>query len=412
MKRGLFLAAITLVLFLSSGTYETSGDVRSNEYVALSLVKDRDLDLQEFYTEGAAVIRYASSTGHSVAVYPTVAGIVAAPVFGLAHMAGFDIVHYKIFLARLAASLIAVGAVMGFYYFLKNIVREQTAWWAALGFGLGTHVWSIASRGLWQHGTVLLFMNFALYCATRAQPLLFWSGVFSGLAMWARPSSAIFFIPFTLYILYQHKSNLWKYAAGGIVASVPFAVYSWKYIGSVFSLGQLQTFIYGDIVQGFLGSLFSPGHGLFTHAPIFVFSFVVMGMVLRKPQRHPLLTALCIATILHLAFYSSWFMWWGGWTFGYRMLLEIMPALITLLAVGWEQYGARLHLLKWVAVGCLVWTFAVELLGVYAWPCVKAPPPNNPEMYWELQSHPFSMCTNKASLLDKAKFIHYYYEVY
>ena len=42
-------------------------------------------------------------------------------------------------------------------------------------------------------------------------------------------------------------------------------------------------------------------------------------------------------TILLLMLYSKWLMWWGGWSFGYRLLIEMLPGLMILLAIFWEK---------------------------------------------------------------------------
>jgi len=58
--------------------------------------------------------------------------------------------------------------------------------------------------------------------------------------------------------------------------------------------------------------------------------------------RHtPLLVFLAAATILNIVIFSKWTIWWGGHSFGYRMLIEIIPALTVFLAVAWHRWFSR-----------------------------------------------------------------------
>lgn len=407
------LISILLFAFFSSGTYETSGDVRTNEYIAVSIARNFDFDLKEFNTIGGNfTIQYIPQTDHTVSLYPIMTGIVASPLFILANFLGIDVFYWRFLLARIAATLIASGAVVALYYVLKNFVHEKTAYYSALFFGLGTPIWSIASRGLWQHGTTLLCMNLSIYFLTK-KPVsqFFWSGLLAGFAVWARPSTAIFFLPIFIYILYETADQVKIYFLGGLTALIPLLLYSQTYIGSITTLGQLQTFIYGDIFSGLFGSLFSPAHGLFTHAPLFLFSFVIMGITFRHPKKNPFLFAISSGALLLLFFYSAWYMWWGGWNFSYRMLLEMTPTLTLLLAVGWDEYRPKAStLFKILFIICFLWTFGIELLGVYAWPCTDSPPPfASSKTYWNPSFHPLKMCTNKATFQDHGKYLWYIY---
>jgi hypothetical protein len=61
-------------------------------------------------------------------------------------------------------------------------------------------------------------------------------------------------------------------------------------------------------------------------------------------------------------------MWWGGASFGYRILLDVVPLLVLLAAVSWTEWIGRRRPLR-VAFGVLLaFSAYVEVLGILAYP--------------------------------------------
>ena len=84
---------------------------------------------------------------------------------------------------------------------------------------------------------------------------------------------------------------------------------------------------------------------------------------MRRPSRKEPWTCLAWSLPAFLAVYAQWGMWWGGWSFGYRLLIDTVPFLVVFAALAYERHVLRsrvLLVLFWVA---LAWSFAVQLLG-------------------------------------------------
>jgi hypothetical protein len=112
---------------------------------------------------------------------------------------------------------------------------------------------------------------------------------------------------------------------------------------------------------GIGGLLFSPGKGLWLHAPPLVLSALLW---LRFRRAHPPLAGfLALAWALALPFYGMWWAWDGGWAWGPRLLVPLLPlSCLPLLALparrGW-----------WAAAGCaLALGVAVNALGILSNP--------------------------------------------
>jgi hypothetical protein len=82
--------------------------------------------------------------------------------------------------------------------------------------------------------------------------------------------------------------------------------------------------------------------------------------------RHPALVTACVVfAAAQIAVIAKWPLWWGGYCWGPRLLTEIVPGLMVLIAVGLPAIrGATRNAFAIVAVYC----FFIQALGVYYYP--------------------------------------------
>jgi hypothetical protein len=116
-------------------------------------------------------------------------------------------------------------------------------------------------------------------------------------------------------------------------------VYSAVYLGNFLAFGQAYRAggFSGRFFAGLAGLLASPSRGLFVFSPVLLAS--VAGAILAWRSKPELLRYLATGTISVLL-YSCWGEWWGGSTFGYRIILEVAPALVLLLPLAWTGGSA------------------------------------------------------------------------
>ncbi|NPA90709.1 MAG: hypothetical protein GXO55_04570 [Chloroflexi bacterium] len=108
---------------------------------------------------------------------------------------------------------------------------------------------------------------------------------------------------------------------------------------------------------GLYGILLSPFRGLFWFTPLFLAS--IPGFwALRQSHRSDAYTLLGIVGI-YLALFSTWWMWWGGFAWGPRFLLPIVPLLVVPLAPLWDRPRWRWPLRILLALSLLVQFLAV-----------------------------------------------------
>ena len=74
-----------------------------------------------------------------------------------------------------------------------------------------------------------------------------------------------------------------------------------------------------------LGNLLSPGRGLFVFSPILLVAIPGFIISLRDRADHRLHTAFGLIIILHWLSISRFPHWWGGFSFGPRLMSDILP---------------------------------------------------------------------------------------
>ncbi len=95
-------------------------------------------------------------------------------------------------------------------------------------------------------------------------------------------------------------------------------------------------------LQWLYGVLLSPGRGLWIYNPFLGVVLVGMALSLHRLVRQPLFwLALCWFGI-HLFSVVRWGYWWAGWSFGSRILVDTLPALLLLTLLTWTEVRATL----------------------------------------------------------------------
>ena len=127
-----------------------------------------------------------------------------------------------------------------------------------------------------------------------------------------------------------------------------------------------------------LGNLVSPARGLLVFSPVLLFAIPGVIRAIRSPVYRPWGWAIAVAVVAHWIAISSFPHWWGGYSFGPRLMTDVLPFLI--LAVGYSVVAGTGFLMKeglsrsptrhWVFPILLGVSMAVHAQG--AWPAAQA----------------------------------------
>ncbi len=261
-----------------------------------------------------------------------IAGVSPATPDKKYNLAG-EVIVQKVLAALLMASLVIV-------FFWTALLALNWRWSAivAIGAGLGTQVWSTASRGMWAHTWEMMLGGLVVY-------LLFASALrrssvrpiaLATLLSWmffVRPVGAVPVVIVSIYILVCHRAELVPYALAGIAWLLAFIAYSLRIFGTVVPYYYVSNDPHGlgiHFGSGLYGTLLGPSRGIFIFSPIFA---VVIFLALRYwrtlPNRALAVVALCAiaATAVASAAHPEW---WGGYSYGPRLLADAVPWFVLL----------------------------------------------------------------------------------
>ena len=232
-----------------------------------------------------------------------------------------------------AATCGICGALIGatlFLYGRKAGISPTAALIVAISILFGTIVFEYSTM-LFAHVPSALFLLLAVIWL-RDRPLL------AGFAVCA--ATACFYVcavaAVVLMIIARRRAL--HFVAGGLPFAILLAIYHTVCFGSpwVTSVEVSQRFTQKGLLLGVLhaptlealwGLTFSPFRGLFYTSPVLLFAFVGMIVMIRQRKMIAELIGIVAIAIVFIVVISGFNFWNGGWAFGPRYLLPIIPLL-------------------------------------------------------------------------------------
>ncbi|MGE0785215.1 MAG: hypothetical protein AB7S26_05965 [Sandaracinaceae bacterium] len=241
------------------------------------------------------------------------------------------------------ASLLTALTVLVIYRTARLRIGRAPSLGLAVVMALGTPLLSTLSRALWSSTWAALLLSVGLYAALapgRPSRRAMIVGSAVALTVCVRPGSIFCAAAvFAVMVLAMRReptrepTRLPGWALGGIVALgwlALFVGFSWVAHGSIVPGYYVpDRFAFGSVFRvALLGTLVSPGRGLFVFCPFLVVVLVARGPALLRGER----AALLLGLGAHVLLVASFWHWWGGHSYGPRLHAETMP-LWALLAV-------------------------------------------------------------------------------
>ena len=305
------------------------------------------------------------------------------PAFSILHLVLGDLREH-VATTLVTGKLVAACSVAGsaaFVFLIAGLYLDRgKAILVAITYALGTCVWSTSSQGLWQHGPTELYLAMSCYFLLRAPDGRRYAavcGLATMLAIACRPTSAALGLVAAVVLARRDRRAFLGFIASGAIIGLPLLVYGYTYSGSPLGLEQaMEADKYAfwktgigsawqfNIATNALGLLVSPSRGLLVFSPVLGFALAGIVPIWRK-ARYAELRPMSVALLLTALVQFSWFDWWGGWSYGYRPLVDTTVYLSILLipAMGWLSGSRPLWALYHLM---LAWSISVQLLGALA----------------------------------------------
>jgi hypothetical protein len=335
------LFSALVVVYLANGKTLGSGDTLPARYLPLSLLREGTFYLDSFpflYDDRVQVERRGGlpyyvtrAKGHYVSWYPVGAALFAVPVYVPAVLASINPESPSLaVLEKLSAAVIVALSAVLLYLILLRVTTRVVALALVVVYALGTSNFSVSSQAVWQHGPSQLALIATLYCLVRGHDEPRWvslAGFPLAVAVITRPPDALLALPLAAYVLWQHRAQVVGFSLSALPPVVFQLWYNITYFDDPFhtQLSGLDTSLWQTpILEGLAGLLLSPGRGLLVYSPVVALS--ALGMVRAwLPGGNRLLRTLTVGAVLTILLYSKWAKWWGGYTYGPRLLADLSP---------------------------------------------------------------------------------------
>jgi hypothetical protein len=385
-RQAALLASALFLLYNADGKDAGGGDSQPTKFSARSLVLrhtlsvDDDVAKQPLYAERAPFQR--DLQGHYRSAYSPIAALFGGITAQLLSWLGADLdaPFGPNLIAALTASALVAAAVALVFLTLTRVASTGVALAVAVGLGLGTNWWGTFAKSLGQHEVVAFGLALMLFAWLRPVPELTTRRLLVGAAGLALAVTARFQIaPLVAVLLFGllmrvgfRRALVPATLVTASLATLFVLQYYWfgHIFGAMPRLEALHPDVHGVSTSisrtpwvGAAGMLISPNRGLFVFSPIALVAILGIPALVR---RHPTLGAgwALIAALVQFLVYSCYSVWWGGFSYGPRYVLDVVvlltPAAAVALMTSLSSKSART-----VTAVALAWSIVVAATDVF-----------------------------------------------
>lgn len=397
----LFLSAVLLSFFIFNANFSlfspaSYGDTTPARLLPFNLFSGNGIYFDQFIKpflklEPENFYFFQKHGGHYLSAYPIFSGLTAVPIYLPVYLylkfnhldSPGNLYQTSVFLDKLAASVIAGLSTGMFFYLFFLLCRKKTlSFFFAMIFAFATPTFSVSSQSLWQNGpaNLLLIAGFIFLLKSFSIPnhaKFAVAGVlFSVLAFWSRITFSIHSLLITLIAVFWNKKK-WPVYFTVFLAGLLFLISFNRYFyGSALggyhetSLGRFEGINLTRIFVNFLGVLFSPARGMIFYTPFFIFSLLIIfyrKKIVILPRREQIFVWLNYSILIYVLIYiSSWSFWWGGHSWGDRLLIDgSVPAVI--LSYYFYLFNKQL-LIRFLFITSIFIAVVMQSIGVLYYP--------------------------------------------
>ena len=358
---------IALIIFLlaflvfKSSRMHPINDSKYSMMLSQCLIEHRSFQLDHYaiprlpalqrgdYVQNGDIYQIEQVGSHLYYFFPPGSSILSTPFVLLANTFGtstvkpdnaFNLSGETKIESLLAAFLMAVLAAI-FFYMARLLLPVRYSLLVTLGGALGTQIWSTASRAMFTDTWAVLLLTIVVFSLlayeakkTRLHPVLL-----ASLLAWSYlvyPSYAVHVAAISIYLLFIfNRRQLIAYVLTGLGWAGGLVVYSWHNFGQLlpnyFRPGRL---LFGKFWTALPGNLISPSRGLLIFVPAIVFVAYLL-IRFRRQLPHKRLVVLSLAAVIsQLIVISGFDHWWGGHSYGPRLMTASVPWLVLLSILG------------------------------------------------------------------------------
>lgn len=369
-RRVFLLFACLYILSLGHGFYSSDGEVMFQTAAALA-----ERGTFELPPDPALPQIVPGADGAFYSKYDPGLPLLAVPFYAAGDWLGevnhahrYRLAAIGVLLLPALAGAVAVAALHGL---AASLFPPRRAQLVTLAAGLGALLWSY-SRMLFPEAVLAACLTLAVWAIDRGRRArhagpawIVIAGGMLGVGILTRAALAIYIPALALLVAGWLPPAPWpqqiKRLALFLGGMIPFALallwHNWLRFDDLLQSGYGGEGFPTPLWKGVPGLLISPGKGVLVYAPPLILCLLLWP---RFRRVYPALgAALALAWIIALVFFGAWWAWYGGWSWGPRFLVPLVP--LSCLPLGmlparpaWRRAAALL-----IALG-----IAINVLGV------------------------------------------------
>ena len=189
------------------------------------------------------------------------------------------------------------------------------------------------------------------------------------LAVAVRPNNVLIVAPLALVALRRHPRERVALALPALAGAAALLAYNELVFGTVSGGYGVAAPMSFDFASAIPGLLLSPGRGLFVYFPVTILLVLLLALEPRACA-NDLAAALLAGVVATVLLTAAWPNWWGGYSYGPRLLAETQPLILLLVALG---IGALASPSRRRAFTVALWALlplqiAIQAVGTYGPP--------------------------------------------
>ncbi len=426
----LILAFVLVQVYLANPRDLSTYDTAATTMMTLTLIRGEGVYLDRFRpilleTRNQLKVFVVPWHGHMLSRYPVAPALLVLPLvvpqIALLdrQIPGWDqdprnaIIPLPQITKRSMAVVVALTAVI-LHRYLIALGLGRAALPATLAAALGSNLWIVGSQAMWQHGPAA-FALIAALALLHPTPVPWWRLVLAGLAtsvlFTSRLMDGLFAAVIVLWVARTQPRGLFWFLPVPLISAMALLSYNLWYFGEIIGgqaqLEQMHRNLHrlpgpwsGNLLEGAMGTLFSPNRGLFVFTPWVAAALATAPMVVRRLKPHRLIAWLLLALVPYLLLLSKYAVWWGGHCFGPRYWTDVMPLLAILLAFGLEWAANRSRVLFALFMVTIALGVGIQVIGACCYPSTWNLEPLNVDLHherlWDWRDTELSRCLGEG----------------
>jgi hypothetical protein len=348
-KHKIFLSFFLLIAFilpLFSIVKNADSDPRGSLLLSQTILTNKTIKLDHFgnkFLENYGY-RIENKNGHFYYSFPIGTSIISLPFVRIANSLGYDMAdpRSETEVQTLISSLTVMFTLL-FLFKLSNIfLNNSNSLILSCTFLFGTSLISTSGTALWSHNISTLFGLISIYLSFKSiceKNYNLWAliSLFLFGAYLCRPTFALLPPMIIIFLFTYSRSAALKVFTLLVFLVVGFILFSMKEFGQILPDYYLPHRLEGgSFWVALYGNLFSPSRGLFIYSPFLLAIWACFQYSEKnwKFNRSWFLIA-AVWPVVHLVMISRFPHWWAGWSYGPRLMTDVMPGLFLLSIYTW-----------------------------------------------------------------------------